>query len=292
MSSRRSRKGGDLDADGAHPEVEVFPERLLRHLFLQVAVRGRQHARVGRQYFVAADPLDLPLLESAKKLRLKCVRQLPDFIEENGSVVGQLEGAPPLRRGAGEGAALVAEQLAFDQLGRDGPAVDDDERAVAAPGDVVQPARHQLLAAAGLPLDEDRRVGRADPADGLDQLPQTAGCRPPCRRERARAKPWSDGKRGSGRPVSRVEARRGAAAGDAGEEAGEETAEGADEAPGSTVGSSPTGTAPRATGRWIRYGPTWKTCPSSSGSCDTGFPLAYVPLRLPRSARKYRFPTR
>jgi len=165
-------QGRDLDADGSDPEVEVFPERLLRHLLLQVAVRGRQHARVGRQRFVAADPLDLPLFEGAQKLRLKCVRQLPDFIKENCPVVGQLEGAAALRRGAGEGAALVAEQFAFDQLRRDGPAVDDDERAVAALGDVVQPARHKLLSAAGFPLDQDRRIGRADPADRLDQLPQ------------------------------------------------------------------------------------------------------------------------
>ena len=54
--------------------------------------------------------------------------------------------------GAGEGAALVAEELALDQRRRDRGAVDDDEGAGAPGGDVVDGARHQLLAGARLPV--------------------------------------------------------------------------------------------------------------------------------------------
>ena len=45
-------------------------------------------------------------------------------------MVGALEDPLALAIGAGEGAALVAEQLALDQAGRDGAAVDGDERTV------------------------------------------------------------------------------------------------------------------------------------------------------------------
>ena len=41
--------------------------------------------------------------------------------------VGQLEAADALRDGAGEGAFLVAEELAFEQAGGDGGAVELDE---------------------------------------------------------------------------------------------------------------------------------------------------------------------
>ena len=56
---------------------------------------------------------------------------------------------PALQR-AGEGALLVAEQLALDQPLRDRPAVDLDQRPVPARAPLVQRAGDQLLAGAGL----------------------------------------------------------------------------------------------------------------------------------------------
>ena len=60
-----------------------------------------------------------------------------------------------LRR-AGEGALAVAEQLALEQRLGDGGAVDGQERGVGAGRGAVDAARHQLLAGAGLALDQDR----------------------------------------------------------------------------------------------------------------------------------------
>jgi hypothetical protein len=54
------------------------------------------------------------------------------------------------RIGAGEGALLVAEQFALDQIARDRRHVDGHERPVAALAVIVQRARHQFLAGAGL----------------------------------------------------------------------------------------------------------------------------------------------
>ena len=73
---------------------------------------------------------------------------------------GLLELAGRALHGAGEGAALVAEQLAFDQLARDRRHVERHERTLAALAVVVQRARHQLLAGARLAGDHHRQVGR------------------------------------------------------------------------------------------------------------------------------------
>ena len=72
--------------------------------------------------------------------------------------------------GAGEGAALVAEELALQQVLGQRRAVDRDQRAAA--GDVAEVDRlgHQLLARAGLAGDQDGARRRADPGDPLEDL--------------------------------------------------------------------------------------------------------------------------
>ena len=68
-------------------------------------------------------------------------------------------------RRAGEGALLVAEQLALDQVARDRRHVDGDERAVPALAVVVQGAGDELLAGAGLAGDHHREVGLHQPGE-------------------------------------------------------------------------------------------------------------------------------
>ena len=79
--------------------------------------------------------------------------------------------------GAGEGALLVAEQLALDQFARDRRHVDGDERPVAALAVVVQRARHQLLAGAGFAGDHHREVGahQRGPARGRSPASPASG---------------------------------------------------------------------------------------------------------------------
>lgn len=70
--------------------------------------------------------------------------------------------------GAGEAAALVAEQLAGQQLFRNGPAVDRHE-AAATTGHTVDGARHQILAGAGFAGHQDIQIGRRYAHDVLAQ---------------------------------------------------------------------------------------------------------------------------
>jgi len=72
--------------------------------------------------------------------------------------------------GAGEAALLVAEDLAFDQVRRDRAAVDREEGALAAPAQVVDGLRDDLLAGAALAGDENFRVGSSDTIDLLTEI--------------------------------------------------------------------------------------------------------------------------
>src|SRR5262249_19759801 len=63
----------------------------------------------------AADALEAPLLEHPQELGLAALGQLADLVEEQRAAVGQLEAADLLVRGAGEGALLVAEELALEE---------------------------------------------------------------------------------------------------------------------------------------------------------------------------------
>src|SRR6185437_8359598 len=93
----------------------------------EIAVRRGEDADVDVDALVAADALDAALLERAEQLGLHLERQLADLVDEDGALVGLLEGPGAVAHGAGERAADVAEQLALDQRRGDGGAVEDDQ---------------------------------------------------------------------------------------------------------------------------------------------------------------------
>src|SRR5437660_294922 len=80
---------------------------------------------------VVADAVGLAVLQRLEQLGLERHRHLADLVEEEGAAVGQLELARLGARRAGEGAALVAEQLALEQLAGQRGAVDLHEHALA-----------------------------------------------------------------------------------------------------------------------------------------------------------------
>ena len=127
-------------------------------------------ARVGAQGLGPADALELALLNDAEDLDLGRQRQLADLVEKDRAAGRALEPAGLLAVGAGEGAALVAEELALDEPLGECPAVDPDERAGRAIRVAMKRGRDQLLAGAALAQDQDRRVGRGGQTDRLEDL--------------------------------------------------------------------------------------------------------------------------
>src|SRR6185295_16569493 len=93
-----------------------------------------------------------------------------DLVDEEGATVGSDEGAVSVALGAGERPAHVAEELALDEAARDPGQVADDERALGPHARGVDGLRAQLLAGAGLALDEDGGVGAGHPLEQGEQL--------------------------------------------------------------------------------------------------------------------------
>ena len=75
----------------------------------------------------AADAVDLALLNARSSLACRRVIHLADFVEQQRAAIGLLELADAAGDGAGEGALFMAEQLAFQQIFRNGGAIDGDE---------------------------------------------------------------------------------------------------------------------------------------------------------------------
>ena len=112
----------DRDREDRQPEVEVLAELPLGHR----AASGRGWSRRRRARRPCSDCVPptrskLLLLEHAQQLGLQRERQLADLVEEQRAAVRQLEASRLARGRAGEGALLVAEQLALEQRARESP---------------------------------------------------------------------------------------------------------------------------------------------------------------------------
>ena len=104
----------------------------------------------------------LVLPKRSKLLLLQHVEELwrgvAYLVEEECSLLRQLEAPDLLHDGAGEGALLVAEQLALQQAGWYGGSIQFDEAVFLAPAHVMDDSCHHLLAGAGFSSDQHRGV--------------------------------------------------------------------------------------------------------------------------------------
>ena len=160
LAQRRNAQRHDVEAI-----EEIFAEKALLDLRAQIAVRGGDDAHVGLDGRAPADGRILALLQHAQKTRLCLERHVADLVEEQRAAFGLLEAALRSRLSAGEGALLVAEQFALDQLARNSGHIDGDHRALAALAEVMQHARDKLLAGAALALDHDGEIRLREPGE-------------------------------------------------------------------------------------------------------------------------------
>ena len=137
---------------------------------LRSLVRRGDQAHVDGDRVLAADALDLLLLDHAQDLGLRLQRHVADLVEEERSAVRLLElpGAPIGR--AREGALLVPEELALEEVLGDRGAVDVDERAVGPVAHLVHEPGDELLAGAVLAVDQDAGRRRRDLLDDRAHL--------------------------------------------------------------------------------------------------------------------------
>ena len=112
--------------------------------------------------------------------------------------------APARARSAPVNAALlVAEQLGLEQVGRDGAAVDDDQRSGGARARLVNRLAQRVLAGAGLAFDQHGDVGGGDASGEREQAPHRRRSPP------QPAEAFGVGERQLDRFVERIEAHLG-----------------------------------------------------------------------------------
>jgi len=125
-----------------------------------VAVGGGNDAHIDPRRRRGAEPFEFPLLEHAQELDLQVEGQLADLVQEDRAAMGELEATDFAGEGAGEGPLLVTEELTLDQCGRDGRAVDLDQRPLLPCTAVVNGPCDQFFARPRFAQDEDRGLGR------------------------------------------------------------------------------------------------------------------------------------
>ena len=142
------------DREDVESVVQVLTEAARFDLFLEVAVARRHDAHIDEFGVGGAHGTDLAFLQHPEQLRLERQRHLGDLVQEQGAAVGDVEEPALLFGGAGEGATLVAEELALEQVLGERGAVLRHEELASAPRAVVHGGRDELLAGARFALDQ------------------------------------------------------------------------------------------------------------------------------------------
>jgi hypothetical protein len=164
-------QGWHVKFDNLETVVEVLSERSVEDILSEVSVGGGDDSYIHASGAVLANPSDLALLEDPEELDLHAVRDFPDFVQEEGSLVGGFEESRSVGGSAGEGPPDMAEAFAFEECLGDGAAVDGDEGAGGAGGFVVNEACDAFLAGAALAGNQDRSVDPGDTLCEVDELP-------------------------------------------------------------------------------------------------------------------------
>ena len=173
-------QGRQRDRHHMQAVEQVLAEAPRRNLGRGIAVGCADDAHVDRRRRVRADPLHRACLQEAKHFCLQRQVHLANFVEKERASVRLYSRTLARRRSAGEGPFLVAEDLAFQQIARDGGTVDGNERPVAPLAELVKRLGAQFLSGATLARDENgglrRRRALKDAVDGLhrERVPDEA----------------------------------------------------------------------------------------------------------------------
>ncbi|MNH16003.1 hypothetical protein D3C79_756290 [compost metagenome] len=135
---------------------------------------SRQHPHIHRDRLAAPHALDVLFLQKTQQVGLQLQRQVANFVEEQRATMSRFDAPGLALMSTGEGALLMAEQFRLDQVLGDRPAVDGNERLLAALRLPVQGTGHQFLAGAAFTADQHRRFSRRQLAQQLAQLADRA----------------------------------------------------------------------------------------------------------------------
>jgi hypothetical protein len=133
-------------------------------------VGGQDDTRIRMQRLGPTDALEFILLQNPEDLDLSGEWELTHFVKENCAFRRSLEASGLPAVGAGEGAALVAEQLTLNEPFVKSTAVDTDEWSTGTIGVTMKRGGDELLASATLAEDQDWRISGGGQTDRFVDL--------------------------------------------------------------------------------------------------------------------------
>ena len=151
-------QGRNHDLHDVQAIKQIFPKPPLRHFLAKILLRRTNQAHIDVDPVVPSDALELPFLEHPQQLHLDDRRNFPDFVEEQGPAMRQLESSAPLLHRPGKGPLLVAKELRLQQGFRQGRATDLNQGMLASRAVLMDGIGHQLLACAALSQNQRRGI--------------------------------------------------------------------------------------------------------------------------------------
>ena len=121
-----------------------------------------------------SDAPHLSFLQHPQQLALRDRRQITDLVEKDRPAGGGLEDAGPIAVGAGERTAHMPEQIRQQQRLRQRGTVDRHEWLPSAGAAPMHQTSQELLAGAGRPQDQHRKLGRRQALGAIYDLSQGA----------------------------------------------------------------------------------------------------------------------
>src|SRR5260370_16270846 len=103
-------KRGNLDREYVQPVVEVRAKCPVRNGGFQIAISCRYYADIDFNGLRAADAFEFTFLQHPQECNLSVQRQLPDFVEENGSSVPQFKSTQAARQRPAEPSLFAAKK--------------------------------------------------------------------------------------------------------------------------------------------------------------------------------------
>jgi hypothetical protein len=162
--------------------VDAVEQVLAEHVFVDEILRreigGADEAHVDRLGFFRAHRNHLAPLDRRQQFALQMERHVADLVEKQRAPGGGAKKADAIFLRVREGAAAMAEQLAFEQLRRQCAQIDAQEHFRRPPRAAMDLARDQFLAGSVLAKDEHVRIGRRRARGSFRTRPASpANCR-------------------------------------------------------------------------------------------------------------------
>src|SRR6266850_2439411 len=151
-----------VNRKSVQPIIQIFAEFTVPNHLLQVLVRRSNDANIDSSGTRAANGLKFTLLENAEQLGLKLQWHVSNFIEEQSATIRQREPADMRIDSARKGSAFVPEEFTFEEACGHRRAVHLHQISVSAGAELVNRARDDFLAGAGLSGDQNGCIRACD----------------------------------------------------------------------------------------------------------------------------------